>query len=192
MISSKRLLSLLIAFTIALVWSVEGAKIKQVQAQFIQPKLIAPQVYSLLPDFPLENSYVRTETGEVDSENTLARRLIRYHIYIKGRSPLFRLDWKLTLADYLGVHQLMEPSQYPGQGALNENPLRADIAAIATLNRQDRDELVGVLVSIFNPDAASVEKTPTNQSPRQDTSEDYSPNARPSLPQPGDADLLMP
>ena len=192
MISSKRLFSLLIAFTIAIIWSVEGAKNKQVQAQFIQPKLIAPQVYRLLPDFPLENDYIRTETGEVDSENTLARRLIRYHVYTKGRSPLFRLDWKLTLADYLGAHQLMEPSQYPGQGALNENPLKADIAAIAELNRQERDELVGVLVSIFNPNAASSGQTPTNQSPRQGTSEVYSPNARPSLPQPGDADLLMP
>ena len=54
------------------------------------------KVYQQLPEFPLENKYVSKKTRKVSKNQTLARRLIRYHVYVKGRAPNTRLDWKLT------------------------------------------------------------------------------------------------
>ena len=70
-------------------------------AQFPQPELLAPQVYEKLPDFPLENQYRFRQRKGVATNNTLIKRLIQYHNLNRGRSPEFRLDWKITLADYL-------------------------------------------------------------------------------------------
>ena len=190
----RQTLSLLIAFLLGISLSVSGGRIEQAKAQFIQPKLIAPEVYRRLPDFPLENHYLNQETGEVDSEQTLIRRFMRYHIYVKGRTPNFRLDWKLSLADYLGANERIESFQYPGKTTLEANPLEGDRAAISSLNRQQREQLVDTLVSIFNPNAANNSPTTPTQSPNAPNPSPALRNGNnaPSLPQPGAADLLMP
>ena len=108
------------------------------------------QVYQKLPEFPLENKYISKKTRKVSENHTLARRLIRYHIYLKGRAPNSRLDWKLTLADYLKANEIMYDSSYPGSDTLKTNPIDGDRAAIKRLNRRQRNALVQVLVNIFN------------------------------------------
>ncbi|UWU48232.1 hypothetical protein APLC1_3024 [Limnospira platensis C1] len=156
------------------------------------------QVYELLPDLPKENHHISTETGEPAEDNTLIDRLIRYHVYIQNRPTQFRLDWKLTLADYLGANQIMRPEQYPRARVLQENPLEGDKKAIGTLNRQQRDALVDVLVGIFNPSAAnavSERQPPADTPPIPPPSNDAGDNGRfslPRLPQPGDSELLLP
>lgn len=120
-------------------------------AQRISPGEVWQQVYQQLPDFPRENKYISKESGKVAENNTLASRLIRYHVYIKERAPNFRLDWKLTLADYLGANEVMYVTTYPGNETLRQNPLQGDKAAIARLNRSQRNALVQVLVNIFTP-----------------------------------------
>lgn len=108
-------------------------------------------VYEQVPDFPRENQYISKETGKVASENTLAGRLIRYHLYVKGRPPIYRLDWKLTLAEYLGLTGALETSDYPSANQLKKNPAEGDVAAIRQLNRAQRDALVQALVNGFSP-----------------------------------------
>jgi hypothetical protein len=109
------------------------------------------QVYQQLPDFPRENQYINKESGRVAENNTLASRLIQYHIYVKQRAPIFRLDWKLTLADYLGANEVMYDPSYPGNDVLRQSPIEGDRAAIKKLNRRQRDALVQVLVNAFTP-----------------------------------------
>lgn len=109
------------------------------------------QIYQKLPNLPLENQYVNRETGKADPNNTLVSRLIRYHYYIKGRPVNYRLDWKMTLADYLGINEPIEPTTYPGADNLRNNPFERDRTTIAKLDRQQRDALVQALVDIFNP-----------------------------------------
>jgi len=164
----------------------------------IRPQDIWQQVYQRLPDLPQENQYVSRETGKVAADNTLVSRLIRYHLYVKGRPPQYRLDWKLTLADYLGVNNLMEDSLYPGYDTLKSNPLEGDRVAISRLNRAQRDALIQALVDQFNgnsPTQPAASGTPS-RSPAQSGS---SGNTRPRSsspvlrsPQPGDAQLLLP
>jgi hypothetical protein len=146
------------------------------------------QVYQQLPDLPLENQYVNKESGKVDLDNTLVSRLIRYHIFVKGRPPNWRLDWKLTMADYLDANELMTEGVYPSADTLRDNPIDGDRAAIKRLTRNQRNALVQALVNAFNPNAETpATPTPTNTPPPQST-----PNRRsiPRLPQPGDADRL--
>lgn len=109
---------------------------------------LSEQVYQQLPDFPRENQYFSSETGQVATENTLASRIIRYHLYIQERPTNFRLDWKLTLADYLGSFERMRPDNYPDYG-LQDNPMAADIAAIESLTPGMRDRLVNTLYETF-------------------------------------------
>lgn len=163
-------------------------------AQSVPPSPITrdiwKQVYQKLPDLPLENKYVSRETGKVNPDNTLVNRLIQYHIYVKGRSPNYRLDWKLTLADYLGANELIQEGSYPGANTLRSNPLEGDRASVNRLTRKQRNALVQSLESIFNPtsNAATDPQTPPQPS--------STPNAQtsPSFPQPkpGDAQLLQP
>jgi hypothetical protein len=47
-------------------------------------------LYTALPDMPKENQYKNKDTGKIAENNTLGSRLIRYHIYVKGRSPIYR------------------------------------------------------------------------------------------------------
>lgn len=167
--------------------------IQPATAQFSIPEDASQRVYERLPNLPRENHYVSKETGQVDERNTLATRLMRYHMFVKRRPPMYRLDWKLTLADYIGANEYLVESQYPSANTLNQNPMESDRAAIEKLTRAERDALVNVLVSIFNPNRT--QQTPgstSSTSPSQPTPTSPNPRATPSLPQPGDAQLLMP
>ncbi|MBD2486548.1 hypothetical protein [Aulosira sp. FACHB-615] len=148
-------------------------------AQRISPSDVWQLVYQQLPDLPKENQYVNKETGKKAENNTLASRLIRYHIYVKERSPIYRFDWKLTLADYLGANEIMYDATYPGNDILRENPIEGDRAAISRLSRHQRDALVQTLVDVFNPNAQNI-----RQKPRPSTS------TTPQPPQTGGAELL--
>ena len=161
-------------------------------AQTLPPKKVAAKVYQEMPDLPQENQYIRQETGEVDEDNTLVSRLVRYHQYLKARPTFFRLDWKLTLADYLGANEAILESRYPGYSTLTINPMKQDKQAINTLTREQRQQLVDLIVSIYNPQAeansnsdSTAEKNapPPSSTPSQPSFE---------LPKPGGAELLLP
>ena len=163
-------------------------------AQRIRVRDVWPQVYEQLPNLPIENEYIEIETGEVDPDDTLISRLIRYHVYVKGRPPQYRLDWKLTLADYLGANDLMFEGVYPGGNKFDRNPLYGDREAIAHLSRAERNALVHTLTSLFNPQylplleaAAQPEEPPATID--RPTQNDRTP---PRQPQPGDVELLLP
>jgi hypothetical protein len=170
-------------------------------AQHIQIDQVWQQVYQQLPDLPLENQYINKETGDVSSNNTLVSRLIRYHIYIKGRPTNYRLDWKLTLADYLGMNERIDEDTYPSGTALRTNPMQGDVVAIQSLTRVQRDALVNALVGLLNPKATDPATTAPpvvnpNPSPEPSLQPSPSPSPQPSRfprqPQPGDAQLLQP
>lgn len=122
----------------------QTAPIRQVQIQEAWQ-----QVYKAVPDLPLENQYMSRETGKIDPNNTLVTRMIRYHYFIKGRPVNFRLDWKYTLADYLGINEPIQAETYPGADNLRKNPFESDRAIIQKLNRRQRDALVQALVNVF-------------------------------------------
>lgn len=187
----KRLLRLIVtALSVVVLAYAQAAD--RVIAQNARPRDIWQQVYQKLPDLPKENQYVNKETEQGDSDNTLVARLIQYHIYVKRRPTEYRLDWKLTLADYLGANELIEEEVYPGNDTLRENPIEGDRAAIGRLNRQQRDALVETLVSIFNPNYSARPAPASNAPPQPSTAP--TPATRPSspLPRPGDAELLKP
>lgn len=134
-------------------------------------------VYQQLPDLPRENQYISKETGKTAENNTLVSRMIWYHVYLKGRAPTYRLDWKLTLADYLNANEVIYEGSYPGHDSLRKNPLDGDRVAVGRLNRRQREALVQALVNVFtstsqntlapSPDASSQsEETIPTPSPR--------------------------
>jgi hypothetical protein len=148
-----RLIAVLIAVC-ALILSLGNSNfltISPAVAQRVSPGDVWQLVYQQLPELPKENQYISKDTKKIAENNTLASRLIRYHIYVKGRSPIYRLDWKLTLADYLNANETMYEASYPGNDSLQENPIEGDRTAIAKLTRTQRNNLVQVLVNIFNP-----------------------------------------
>jgi len=120
-------------------------------SQIVRTEGISRAVYEQLPDFPREDQYINRETGKKSDEETLVNRFVRYHVYVRGRPPFYRLDWKLTLAEYLGLSGRMDDSDYPGVNKLNKNPIEGDLAAIRKLNRAQRDALIQALVDAFNP-----------------------------------------
>lgn len=127
------------------------------------------QVYQVLPDIPREDQYINRESRAIDMGSSLVSRMIRYHVYQVGRSPVSRLDWKLTLADYLGAHQYIPETSYPGRERLTTNPLEGDQAAVRRLTRAQRDRLVNTLVILFDPQGNRGElprATPTPTAPR--------------------------
>jgi hypothetical protein len=157
----------------------------RVISQTQRPETSAQQIYQKIPDLPQENNYTRRDTGAIDPNNTLISRLIRYHQDTKKRLSNIRFDWQLTLGDYLGVNEKIIEERYPGSSTLTVNPMGTDIKAINSLNRRQREQLVTVLVSIYNPRIAAVENPDPSPSPSP------SPSPRnPSLSKPGDADLL--
>ncbi|MEH1869478.1 MAG: hypothetical protein V7K69_31390 [Nostoc sp.] len=158
--------------------------IQPAYAQRITPSDVWQLVYQQLPDFPRENKYISKENGKVAENSTLANRLIRYHIYTKGRAPVYRLDWKLTLADYLGANEIMYDTTYPGYDSLRENPMEGDRKAITRLTRSQRDALVQVLVNIFNPTSQNTLSPKPNTAPNPSTSTTPQPSQR------GGAELL--
>jgi hypothetical protein len=119
-------------------------------AQIVTSNDIWQKVYQQIPDLPRENQYISKTNKQIVETNTLAGRLISYHIYIKGRSPIYRLDWKLTLADYLDANETIYADSYPGNDILTQNPVAGDRIAITKLTRLQRNHLVQVLVDIFN------------------------------------------
>ena len=123
---------------------------KPASAQRLSVSDIAQQVYASFPLLPLENDYIDRETGEVDVDNTLVSRFIRYHLYVARRQPIYRLDWKISLADYLGVNDWIREEQYPGASDLRTNPINMDLDAMRQLNRAERDALVEELVAVFS------------------------------------------
>ncbi|NEQ75899.1 MAG: hypothetical protein F6K23_24415 [Okeania sp. SIO2C9] len=161
--------------------------IKIVQRR-VRPTEVWPFVYEKIPDLPLENNYISQETGEVDTEETLVSRLIRYHLYVKGRAPNYRFDWKLTLADYLGANDYLQSSVYPGNDALTKNPMEGDREAIQSLTRSQRETLINRLVNIFSGDP----NPPSIPDVYQRDNSGRSAPRTPIIPQPGDADLLRP
>ncbi len=186
------LLSLIISWGVAqLQWSqFQSWGLKTVSGQTLRPEQAAEMVYEKFPDLPKENQYRSAETGEINPEHTLISRFIRYHRDFKRRSPQYRLDWKVTLADYLGVNQSPRESNYPGS-TLETNPLAQDIEVIRQLSRRQRQKLVDLLVEIYNPQPQAT----TNQTVPNETEETASPESNPSNPslsQPGDAQLLAP
>jgi hypothetical protein len=156
-------------------------------AQTITPEKVAEEVYQQIPDFPLENNYTSRETNQTNLENTLVSRLVRYHQYTKSRPTTFRLDWKLTLADYLGKNETINEERYPGFNTLTQNPFSSDRKIIENLTMQQRNNLVNVLVSIYNPNA---ENKPTEKPAQNPQNNNSSPSF--TLPKPGGADLLLP
>lgn len=160
-----------------------------VLAQSLRPELVASKVYEAIPDLPKENNYISQETKEVDSDNTLIARLVRYHQYIKTRPTIFRLDWKLTLADYLGKNEIIKEERYPGYSSLTQSPLLQDKKAIANLTVKQRNELVNLLVSIYNPNSQN-NSTNSGQQNKPSSGNNNSPSFQ--IPKPGAADLLLP
>lgn len=159
-------------------------------AQIVKPQNSWRQVYERIPDFPKENQYVSKETGKVNPDDTLATRLIRYHVNVKSRPANYRFDWKLTLSDYLGANEGLSEAQYPSGNTLQTNPMEGDRVAIQKLNRSQRDALVDVLVSIFSTNRTET-STPA-PTPSVAPSPPSSTPKAPSLPKPGDAQLLLP
>lgn len=170
--------------------------IQPASAQFRNSTDAWNQVYEQLPDLPRENGYISSETGEVNEDNTLVSRLVRYHMYVKSRPPNYRFDWKLTMADYLGAYELLNESQYPGANSLTENPMESDRAVIESLSRSERDALVNALVSVFTPDSEETANSTESQTPESAASSaPSSPDSSPRrliTPEPGDAQLLKP
>ena len=129
-----------VTLAIVLVFTVISAT--AVTAQVVRTGDIAQKIYVELPNVPLENQYFNKKINKIDPNNTLISRMIRYHAYVKGRPVALRLDWKLTIADYLGANDIMDLATYPGQDILSVNPMDSDRAAINTLSRQTRDRLI--------------------------------------------------
>lgn len=178
-----------IAFSLGLILSfaIDTGFIVQLSpllSQTARPNTVAEQAYQNLSFLPLENEYM-TQSGEVASGNTLLSRLLRYHEYVKSRPVNYRFDWQLTFADYFGINELIRANRYPGHETLTVNPLEGDREIITSLTRQQRNQLIDTLLAIYNPQTETTQQevtTPSNTSEEQ----------KPSLPQPGDADLLLP
>ncbi|MDX2239588.1 MAG: hypothetical protein NW224_02785 [Leptolyngbyaceae cyanobacterium bins.302] len=152
-------LILAIAPVLSLSWLAMGGNQAAI-AQIIRTEGVGRRVYEQLPDFPRENQYINKETGKVSEDETLVNRLVRYHVYVKGRPAFYRLDWKLTLAEYLGLSGQMDDSDYPGAARLNKNPLEGDIVAIRKLNLAQRNALVQALVDAFSPQTRPPQAVP--------------------------------
>lgn len=155
-------------------------------------------LYERLPFIPLENQYVDQDGNELP-ESTLLSRLMLYHGAVQQRQPYFRLDWKLTMADYLGANETMHADTYPNSRMLQENPMDGDVEAIRQLTREQREELVDTIVLLLNPLASRVSSPEATPSPVVTPSPATSPSrpagsVAPSTrePQPGDAQLLLP
>jgi hypothetical protein len=154
----------------------------------VRPEMAAEIVYQRLPYLPLENEYINQKLGQVSPSNTLISRLINYHESVKSRPLQFRLDWQLTLADYFDINEPIQAERYPGYQILTVNPIERDRYIITKLTRSQRNQLIDTLVSIYKPPTETKPQPPAttpNNSPEER-------NDTPALPQPGDADLLLP
>jgi hypothetical protein len=165
-------------------------------AQLSSPTDVAQFVYKRMPTLAVENQYVRADNNKQAVDSTLVSRLVQYHNSLKGRSPLYRMDWKITLADYLGINEVLEPETYPGHAFLKKNPIEADLAVVQKLNAAQRNALVESLVDAFTgsqtvsaPVRVSTPTVPPGKSsPKPPV---YRPTLTP-LAAPGSANLLTP
>ncbi|MEN9229598.1 MAG: hypothetical protein Q6L68_01715 [Thermostichus sp. DG02_5_bins_236] len=182
--------SIALGILLSLAW---GAGPVQAQLRLIPEA--ARKVYSLLPDFPLENFYAPTSpdgTGPTPEEDTLVRRMMVYHLQVAGRSATDRLDWQLTIADYFDANEPIIAQRYPGADRLTVNPYAQDKAVVQSLNRQQRKALLETILLAFggdpNPTALYI---PSDEEPgsRRPTPE---PVKRLLIPGSGAADLLGP
>jgi hypothetical protein len=107
-------------------------------------------VYQQLPELPQANQYVSRETKQPDPTNTFVGRLISYHLYTKNRPAALRLDWKLTIADYLNANEDIDPDNYPTQKRMQTHPLEGDRAIIQQLTRAQREQLIQVLITALS------------------------------------------
>lgn len=187
---SRKIKQIAIAFSLGLLLSLVTntgfiTRLSPLSAQIVRPEMVVDRVYQNLSFLPLENEYISQITGEVASQNTLILRLLRYHEYIKSRPLNYRFDWQLTFADYFGINETIQANRYPGYETLKVNPMEGDREIITSLTRQQRNQLIDTLLAIYNPQTNTPEQpatTPSNSSEER----------KPSLPQPGDADLLLP
>lgn len=156
---------------------------------------LAQAAYEKLPQFPRNNQYIRLTTGKPDPDHTLLRRMVDYHVYVRQRSPNYRLDWKLTLADYLGLNEVISPLSYPGSDQLRTHPLDGDRRSIIALSRDQRDQLVNTLAGFYNPQTAiapsAIPPTARPSQPQTNPAPASQPSL-PPLPTDGAADLLKP
>lgn len=132
-------------------------------AQRANPREVAAEVYRQLPELPLENQYVRKRNNKVAENSTLVSRFIEYHTLTKGRSPNFRLDWKITFADYLGFNDYLVEKTYPGQAYLKSNPMERDREVIQSFNRKQRADLTQALVNLHTGQVSARTAQPTAQ-----------------------------
>lgn len=176
----------LVAMTLISFHGRDGIPLSQAQT-YLSPRQAASQIYQALPDFPLENTYLRQDSGVVATESTLVERFIQYHTSVKGRSPFYRLDWQLTFADYFGLNDFLEPLAYPGRNFLSTNPMAQDIAAIQALTYEQRQALLKLLATLYG-DREIVLTGKPETAPIIPPSP---PQIKP-LPRPGEADLLAP
>ena len=158
-----------------------------VWSQDIRPETAAEQVYQSLSFLPLENEYLSQRGKEVASNSTLMSRFIRYHEYVKSRPLTYRFDWQLTFADYFDINESMSTKRYPGFQNLTVNPLERDRQVITSLTRSQRNQLIDTLLSIYNPQTETTDRRPDSGNEPESVE-----NSQPSLPQPGDAELLLP
>lgn len=115
-------------------------------AQIVRTAEIAQKIHTELPEISLENQYFNRKLNKIDPNNTLISRVLRYHAYVKGRPVGLRLDWKLTLADYLGANEIMDLATYPSQDVLTVNPMDSDRVAVQKLSRETRNRLIDRLI----------------------------------------------
>jgi hypothetical protein len=115
-------------------------------AQVVRTAEIAQKIHTELPEIPIENQYFSRKLNKIDPNNTLINRVLRYHSYVKGRPVQVRLDWKLTLADYLDANDIMDSATYPSQDVLTVNPMEGDRAAMNKLPRETRNRLIDRLI----------------------------------------------
>lgn len=161
-------------------------------AQLTSPPDVAQFVYKRVPTLALENQYIRSENNKQAVESTLISRLVQYHNSTKGRSPNYRLDWKITLADYLGINEVIQPETYPGFAFLKKNPLESDRTVIQKLNASQRNALVQALVDAFTGSRATAAikaSTPPVPQAKPKPAPAYRPTLNP-LPAPGSANSL--
>jgi hypothetical protein len=125
------------------------------QQPYVSPESIATQFYQRVPNFPKLDQY-KVSDPKVPNSSTLVERFVQYHTSVKGRSPLFRFDWKISLADYLGLNDFIDGRTYPGKSYLAINPMQDDRAALRQLTRPQRELLVQTLMNIFTRDSRAV------------------------------------
>jgi hypothetical protein len=165
-----------------------GGHIQPTLAQSLRPEGAAFIIYQRLPFIALENQYRRKDTGEIDKDHTLISRLIRYNEDTKKRSS-YRIDWQLTIADYLGANESIDADRYPGSATLQSNPTKGDIVVIGKLTLAQRRSLIALLTELYAPPQ---ETRPTVKPTSPEPSQREVTPPRPGLAKPGDANLLLP